>query len=59
MVKIVKVLFYARKVSSGMGLLGISQIFRGLALPSSPKNTKKGGQRRSGGGQKFTFFSAK
>ena len=51
MVKIIKFLFFAQKVSSGMGALITSQIFRGLAALEHPKN---GGQR-GGGVHVFSF----
>ena len=50
MVKIIKFLFFAQKVSSGMGALHI-QIFRGLAALEPPQN--RGGK---GGGSFFFRF---
>ena len=53
MVKIIKFLFFAQKVSSGMGVLR-PKIFRGLAALEPPQN---GGQREGGkeGGSFFSF----
>ena len=57
MVKIIKFLFFAQKVSSGMGGIA-SQIFRGLAALEPPQNGgQKGGQR--GRGSFFSVFDRK